>query len=573
MISYAVSIPNPESHFIDIKISIDKIKHPVTQLFLPAWRPGRYELGNFSKNIRYWKALDKDGNELPFKKITKDCWEIETGKQTEITITYQYFANILNAGACWLDHTQLYINGIHCFMYDKNRIEEPCELKLNIPASWKIACGLQQKSKHLLVANDFHQLVDCPLVASPSLQHGRYDIGKITFHIWFQGECKPDWDRLIKDFKHFSTEQLRLFEGFPVKDYHFIIQILPFSYYHGVEHTNSTVLVLGPGYDLMQANLYHELLGVACHELFHTWNIKTIRPDDMLPYNYQVENYSRLGYIYEGVTTYYGDYLLGRCGIFTDEEFLAEMSTRLQSHMDNAGRFNYSVSESSFDTWLDGYVPGIPGRKTSIYDEGCLVALMLDLMIRKDTANKKTADDFLRALNEVFGSLEKGYTEKDLTGLLKYLTGKSYEKFFDNLINKPVSYEKELQKILAYVGCELTQTPAIKNYEHHFGFKILTEGGLTRISKIYPGSVADQAGLFIDDEIVSVNGFRVENNLEQWFRYFTNENITLEVFSNKQSKRISLKLKNDKYFSKWKIARSSKASKANLENFEKWLGR
>src|SRR5712672_3181512 len=103
----------------------------------------------------------------------------------------------------------------------------------------------------------------------------------------------------------------------------------------------------------------------------------------MVPYDYTKENYSRLGFVYEGVTTYYGDLFLVRSGVYSVEQFLAEINQRVQRHFDNYGRFNLSVADSSFDTWLDGYVKGIPDRKTSIYDEGSLIALMLDLMIRK----------------------------------------------------------------------------------------------------------------------------------------------------------------------------------------------
>ena len=48
-----------------------------------------------------------------------------------------------------------------------------------------------------------------------------------------------------------------------------------------------------------------------------------------------------------------------------------------------------SVANSSWDTWLDGYVQGIPGRKTSIYTEGALIAYICDMRIRKATNNER----------------------------------------------------------------------------------------------------------------------------------------------------------------------------------------
>ncbi|MBK6527068.1 MAG: hypothetical protein IPG07_16880 [Crocinitomicaceae bacterium] len=102
---------------------------------------------------------------------------------------------------------------------------------------------------------------------------------------------------------------------------------------------------------------YDDLLGVCSHELYHAWNVKTIRPADMLPYDYSKENYSRLGYVCEGVTTYMGDLFLAEAGVRDFVWYRKELEKLLQKHFDNFGRFNYSVAESSFDTWLDGYVP------------------------------------------------------------------------------------------------------------------------------------------------------------------------------------------------------------------------
>ena len=132
----------------------------------------------------------------------------------------------------------------------------------------------------------------------------------------------------------------------------------------------------------MFGRLYSELLGVSSHELYHAWNIKTIRPKAMHPYRFREENYSRLGYIYEGVTTYMGDLYLLKSGVFTLSEYLKELEQQFQRHFDNPARFYTSVGDSSFDTWLDGYISGAPGRKLSIYVEGCLLAFVTDFMIR-----------------------------------------------------------------------------------------------------------------------------------------------------------------------------------------------
>jgi predicted metalloprotease with PDZ domain len=43
------------------------------ELQLPAWRPGRYELGNFAKNVKRVDVFDENDKPLVYQKSTKDC--------------------------------------------------------------------------------------------------------------------------------------------------------------------------------------------------------------------------------------------------------------------------------------------------------------------------------------------------------------------------------------------------------------------------------------------------------------------------------------------------------------------
>ena len=100
------------------------------QFQLPAWRPGRYELANFSQNIQKWGAYNENGNAIDFRKITKDLWEVDTKDCLEITITYNYYANQLDAGASYLDEKQVYLNPVNCMFYIVDRIEDNYEVVL-----------------------------------------------------------------------------------------------------------------------------------------------------------------------------------------------------------------------------------------------------------------------------------------------------------------------------------------------------------------------------------------------------------------------------------------------------------
>ncbi|WP_114784992.1 M61 family metallopeptidase [Botryobacter ruber] len=569
MLYYRVSYSNPLSHLLTVTITIPDNAAPELYLQLPAWRPGRYELQHFAQKLKQVTAT-ANGAPLPVQKVTKDRWRLETGNAAKLEVTYAFYARQMDAGGSWLDEEQLYLNGINCFMAVEGREQEPCQLVLDIPDHYEVACGLKQSEKHTLQAGSYDELVDAPLIASASLQLTKYEVDGIPFYIWLQGDCEPDWHRISHDFGAFTKEQLTLFGDFPVADYHFLNQLLPYRYYHGVEHGNSTVITLGPGELLMSPGLYKEFLGISSHELFHTWNIKKIRPAEMLPYDFSCENYFRTGYIAEGITTYYGDYMLARAGVFTATQYFEELNTTLQRYYADYGRSSLSVADSSFDLWLDGYKPGIPDRKVSIYVKGALTALLLDLQLRKATGNRASLDQVMLRLWEEFGKTGTGYTAADYERLVSETAGTSFDNYFSNYINGTAPLEAALDEALYYVGCTLKETENPLLYESRFGFKILDNAGI-KVSAIAPDSPAYQQ-LSVDDELIALNGRKLEQNLQPLLHALhPGASIELTLFRDKKLRTVQLAATGNTYYPKYTIQKRSDATDAEQENFRLWL--
>ncbi|RDC65152.1 M61 family metallopeptidase [Adhaeribacter pallidiroseus] len=568
MIHYYISYINPLTSFMQIQMVIPVQEVMAMELQLPAWRPGRYELQNFAQKVQHFRVVDAQEQPLKFKKITKDRWLIEGTEQTEVTVLYNFYAHQMDAGGSWLDETQLYINPVNCMMSVAGLENQACQLQLTIPPNWQIATGLKQINPHTLQAASYDELVDCPLIASANLQCQTYWVNSIPFHVWFQGDCQPDWDVLLTDFKKFTHAQLQLFGNFPVSEYHFLNQILPYRFYHGVEHSNSTVIALGPGELLMTRDVYKELLGVSCHELFHTWNIKQIRPAEMMPYDYTGENYFRTGYVAEGITTYYGDYLLARCGVFSTDQYFTELNEVFRKHFDDQGQHYLSVADSSFDLWLDGYKPGIPDRKVSIYHKGCIAALILDLEIRKITTNQKSLDDVLRSLWQQFGKTQTGYTEQDYQCLAEEVAGQSLQMYFDDIINGTVPVQDSLNQTLLYVGCTLQPTVNPGITEARFGFRTSFNNTNLLVSYIEPNSPAAQV-LALEDELVAINGRKIEGNLAGLVQQKSTLEITL--FRNKTLRTITLVADGKPHLTKYLIRKLPAASPEQRENFKNWI--
>ncbi len=565
MIRYNISYKNPHRHYVDFQLTTSTNGKDKMQFQLSAWRPGRYELANFSQNIQKWGAFDENNNPLSFKKITKDLWEVDTEGIEEITIVYNFYANQLDAGACYLDEQQLYLNPVHCMFYIAGRMEEDYILDLDLPKSYKIATSMKKEGKTLKVKG-YELLAESPIICSDSLQHDSYYVDGIPFHLWFQGPCKPDWEKLKKDFTSFTKSQIQHFGGFPVDEYHFLFQITPYRSYHGVEHTKNTVLLLGPGEEIMNKR-YEDLLGVCSHELYHTWNIKAIRPEEMYPYDYTKENYFRTGFVAEGVTTYMGDLMLYNSGVFNWKEFSKTQNQNLERHLTNYGRYNLSVADSGFDNWLDGYKLGAPDRKTSIYPDGALCMLMIDLEIIQNTNGKESLHSVMKELYDDFALKRKGYSEDDFRNTCVKFGGLKVAEIFENHIYGTEDYIPTLKSAMKTVGIELKEKKNPNLSAQYFGFVAVKENGKVIIKKVEPNSETDRNGIAPEDEITKVNGKEIEGKLSDILKS-CNDEVTFTIKKKFSEKEEILKIKN--YYSLLELEKKDNATDDQLTLRKVW---
>ena len=565
MINYLISFKKPYRHFVDFEFSAKTNGANSMKFQLSSWRPGRYELADFAQNIQKWGAFDEKNNPLPFKKITKDLWEVNTNNAREVIIVYNFYANQLDAGACYLDEHQLYLNPVHCMFYIVDRSQEVYQLNLDLPNDYKVASSMHQE-KNTLTVKGYDLLAESPIICSNSLQHTDYKVNGITFHIWFQGICNPNWEKLKKDFTAFTKSQIKHFGSFPVDEYHFFFQITPYGSYHGVEHTKNTVLLLGPGDEIMNKR-YEDLLGICSHELYHTWNIKAIRPIEMYPYNYTKENYFRTGFVAEGVTTYMGDIMLFNSNVFDWNQFVKTQNQNLERHLMNYGRYNLSVADSGFDTWLDGYKLGSPNRKTSIYPDAALCMLMIDLEIIRNSNGKYSLHSVMKELYEEFALKEKGYNEDDFRNICVKFGGLKVAEIFENHIYGTEDYIDNLKSALNVVGLLLEDKKNPNLSAQYFGFVSAKENGEIIIKKVEPNSITDQNRIAPDDKIIKINDKKIDGNLSDILKDCKKE-VTLTIKKKFSQKSISLSVGN--YYQLLEIIKNKNATDEQLTLRKVW---
>ncbi|WP_341227089.1 M61 family peptidase [uncultured Arcticibacterium sp.] len=457
--NYKISYKQPDTKYLHIEATFSNISQKLLKINLPAWRPGRYEIQNFAKNIRNVSCKASNGKDLSIKKVKKDIWQVKTEGYSEISIQYEFYADIQNAGGSYIEPNFLYLNPINFCMYIENQQNEPCELKIDFAANTDIATGMsfeKNGSINTFTCNSFHDLVDSPIMISSAIQHKTYMSQGYKFHIWVKGKIEIPWNKVLIDFKKFTSEQIDVFGEFPVKEYHFMLWMMSKPYYHGVEHHNSTMMTLGPDAQNFD-EIYIDILGLASHELFHTWNVKKIRPKELLPYDYSKENYFETCFVAEGLTTFYGDWILYRSGVFNKEQYLKELETTLKRHFETSNEASQSLLNSSFDLWLDGYEKGVPDRKVSVYHKGAIAALILHHLIQQNSDNKKGLDDLMRELWINYGKPFKGYSYRDYQNICKKYIGKNASTYFRDIIAGNQSIKEQTKAALESLNFQLVK--------------------------------------------------------------------------------------------------------------------
>ena len=540
MIRYHITSQNPSTHYFNLRIEIDK-PDPVGQsLRLPNWIPGSYMIRDFSRHLLSMRASSA-GEALIIDQIDKANWRIEPCVET-LVVEYLVYAYDLSVRGAHLDHTHGYFNGTSVFLEVLGKSDRPCEVFIEAPEgqycrSWQLATTLPRKQGKafefgLFEAQDYDELIDHP-VEMGDFQVIHFEACGVPHDIILTGRYSCDEARLAKDLSTICEHHIRFFgEPAPMAYYQFQTIVVGDGY-GGLEHRSSTSLMCGrdslpqPGQSEMTDG-YRDFLGLCSHEYFHTWNVKRIKPAVYQPYELQQEVYTDLLWAFEGITSYYDDLALVRCGLIESQTYLELLSQTITRVLRGKGTTRQSAAESSFNAWTRFYKQDENAQNAivSYYAKGCLIALCIDLKIRQVTNAERSLDDVMRALWQNWLASGEGVEVDSIQNLVCEISGADLKDFMDSLIYQ--TDELPLEALLTVVGIDF-KTRVTANQKDRGGkpaqdplpmvslgaFLKEQDGGLGILRLDEDGS-AMNAGLSADDNIIAVNGIRLSlDKLEQ----------------------------------------------------------
>ena len=504
-VHYRIEAADPHARLFTVTLTV---AHPQEQqeLSLPVWIPGSYLVREFSKNLQRLSA--QQGRRVPLLQLDKHRWRATCRTDRPLVLTYEVCAYDSSVRTAWLDASRGFFNGTSVCLRVHGQEDAPHALEVASTAAtahWSVATGLTPQSIDkrgfgVYAASHYDELVDCPV------EMGTFWSGQFTAcgvaHRFVVAGAAPSFDgkRLLADTQKICETAIRFWHGKgkpPIKNYLFMLNAVHDGY-GGLEHRNSTALICGRR-DLPRtgearaSDGYTTLLGLISHEYFHTWNVKRLRPAEFFRYDYSQENYTQLLWFFEGFTSYYDDLLLRRAGLIDDATYLKLLAKATNQVLQTPGRSVQTVAQASFDAWVKYYRvhENTPNATVSYYAKGSLVALCLDLTLRRE--GKTTLDDVMRALwKRCAGG---PMTEADLRAELASLAGRSFDNELDQWVHSTA--ELPLAELLAAHGVALK--PEQPQLAQRLGLRV-TENHSVQLKTVLRGGPAEKAGMAAGDE-------------------------------------------------------------------------
>ncbi len=510
-IEYLVSMENPNNHYFHVSLTYSGIKGKSVELKMPVWTPGYYMIMDYPKYLIEFKAADGSGNNLAWEKTAKNRWMINTGGSDLIRVTYDVFAFRTSVADSFLDDGRGFISPTGVFMYPAGQKDNPVTVTI-IPYEkfTGVSTGLDPVpgKKNTFYAPDFDVLYDCPILAG-NQEILKFETGGIPYTIAAENLGKINRSELIDDYKKVVETATSLIGEIPYKHYTFIMMNRGMG---GLEHTNS-MAVFSNRLDFGSPEISDGWLSFIAHEFFHLYNVKTIRPVALGPFDYDKENYTDMLWFSEGVTSYYENIILNRAGFFNRDDVFREMKTSIANYENIPGHRFQSVASSSYDSWMLFFNRSENASNTTIsyYDKGCSIGMLLDLKIRYESGNKKSLDDVMRNLYQVYYKEKKrGFTDKEFRDACEKAAGTSLDEIFEVYI--PTVQDIDYPKYLGYAGLSIDTAPK-EEPGTWLGATTREDAGNLLITRVEWNSPAYNAGLSPQDVIKEINGEKATNDL------------------------------------------------------------
>lgn len=471
-------------------------------LSLPAWTPGAYQMVWFARWVSAFNPTDAAGHTLAWTMLDYQTWRVDPAGSHRIRIAFTYTADTLDNAMSWTRSDFGYFNGTNLFLYPTGRsLDFPATVVIHTSPGWRVATGMMPVAgqANAFTAPNYHDLVDAPFFI------GRFAMDSVEVaHHWVRFASYPasaisstQRGTVLQWLAAIVPPEGAVFGTIPWSTYT-VLQVSD-SGHRGtsaLEHHNSQ-LAVG---DAARAD-YPFRPGTYAHEIFHSWNVKRMRPADLTPYRYDVPQPTPWLWVSEGITDYYADLAVVRGGLGTDSDFYRFTAEKIDQV--NAAP-PVALTDESLATWI--HPIGAPhGFRWLYYPKGSLAGFVLDILIRDASNDRASLDSVMRTVYRTTYERHRGFTSADWWGAVSAAAGgRSFVEFHRRYIEgrDPFPWDS----VLALAGLRLVGDSLD---EPELGVVSHPDTGGNRIGRVDAHSPAAAAGVHPGDLLVSIAGLPV----------------------------------------------------------------
>lgn len=501
---YSATVRAEDAQRIHFELEVRNPAADTLTFEIPFWAPGAYRpLTDNSYGGRPaieamdgFRATDESGSELTLTREGARRFLIQRGKAR--TVRFHYVnaqpGNRPN-NRSYLTSTAGLLDGPRSWAWLQGAQHLPVFVHFELPPQWQAACGLERTPDPFTFhADDYDRLIDAP-VALGLMERWTQRVRGVPHEIVaLTGgrESSTDVPALQTMVQRIVETSADIFGDLPYPHYTFIYT--PGG--GGLEHLSSTSI----GTANPARITVNGVRGVTAHEYFHTFNVKRMRPAALGPFDYSAPVPVDDLWICEGLTSYFGNIVLWRSGIYSDAEFASAYRSALSNYESNPAHLEQSPQQSSRAVWEDN-------SRISYYLQGETLGLALDLLIREGSDNRCGLDQAMRRMYREYGGYyrhgapQPGFASADFPRVIREVSGVNVDRFFAEHIRG--AREVDWNRYLGFAGIR-----AGMQEQERSGFAVLRRWPAEEEAEALlfaPGSPLAAAGLKTGDRILSVN--------------------------------------------------------------------
>ncbi len=397
----------------------------------------------------------------------------------------------------------------------------PVEATVTYPDGWTAASGLPAKATGAVYRydkTDYDTLVDSPVLA------GRYYKGfalspRVTLDTFADSAAElAATPAQVDAHKALVTQAVKVFGAQHYDNYHFLLSISSELGGIGLEHHRSSEDGVGLGYFTDWAGNM-PARNLLPHEYAHSWDGKFRRGADLWTPDFRTPVRNSLLWVYEGQTQFWGYVLQARSGLVSKQDTLDGYAVILADAEVTRGRTWRSLADTTNQPIMSYRQPQAWQswqRSTDYYNEGLLIWMEVDSILRQQSKGKKSIDDFALA----FFGINDGdwgevtYTFDDLVTTLGNIQPYDWATLLKTRLDEtgapaPLAGFAANGYRLVYSDVPTTYFKAVEkgrkrtDLSYSIGLVMGKDG---EISSVVWDSPAFKAGLNVGDSITAVGG-------------------------------------------------------------------